>query len=509
MAERPAEILIVDDDESLRRVTSYHLEKAGYAVRAAATGDEALALLEAGDLPPAARPDVDRPPTIGPVPGPVSAGGPPDLIVTDVRMPGMSGLQLLQRVKARWPQLGVVVITAHGSVEDAVEAMRLGAHDYLVKPFDHQALLLTVQKGLRYSRLLRENERLREVAAATARFETLIGASEALRSVIETAAQVAPRQTTVLILGESGTGKELLARGIHLASSRADGPFVAVNVGGLPEGLIDSELFGHVKGAFTGAVGDRKGRFELAHGGTLFLDEIGELRLDLQVKLLRALQEGEIERVGGTSAVGVDVRVIAATNRDLEAMVADGEFRVDLYYRIAVVPLHLPPLRDRRDDLPLLIRHFLEGFARAGKGRAPHRVVTVSDAAQEALARYRWPGNVRELQNVLERALVLHPEGPIELADLPERIRRPQPQAPGLLGELPEEGVDLEQLEKELIRRALDKCGGNQSRTARYLGITRNTLLYRLEKYGLKSGKGGPEAELPAAAREAGPQEQP
>ncbi len=455
-------IFLVDDDASLRRVTSYHLEQAGYEVTPLASAEEAMKALEAAEreLPPSSF---------------------PELLITDVRMPGMDGLDLLRHLKAKWPQLGVIVVTAHGSVEDAVRAMRAGAHDYLLKPFEHEALLLSVDKALRLNQLIRENRRLRELAGDRLRLENMVATSPAMDEVLRQAAQVAPRNTTVLLLGESGTGKELLARAIHYGSNRREGPFVAVGTGALPENLIDSELFGHRRGAFTGATADRKGKFELAGGGTLFLDEIGDLKPDLQVKLLRALQEREVDPLGSNRPVPVDVRVIAATHRDLEAMVAEGSFREDLYYRLAVVTLTLPPLRSRRDDILPLARHFAQRIAAAHQQPVP----ALSAAAEKMLVGYAWPGNVRELENVMERALALHPEGPIEAGDLPERLHRKREKPRALLGELPEDGLDLNELEKEVIERALAHCGGNRSATARYLGITRNTLNYRLDKYGI------------------------
>jgi two-component system NtrC family response regulator len=448
-------ILLVDDDESIRRVTRYHLEQAGHEVVALSSAEEALAELEEQSV---------------------------SLLITDVQMPGLSGLDLLRRVKARWPEVGVLVITAHGSIEDAVEAMRIGASDYLVKPFEHAALRLSVEKALRLSQLLRENERLRELARSSLRFEGMIATSSAMKEVLETAARVAPRNTTVLLLGESGTGKELMARAIHQASSRSEGPFVAVGVGALPETLIDAELFGYRKGAFTGADSHKQGRFVLAQGGSLFLDEIGDLRIDLQVKLLRVLQESEVDPLGADRTVPVDVRVIAATNRDLESMVRNGEFREDLYYRLAVLPLDLPPLRQRKDDIGPLVHHFASRISEREGQKSPDFAPEV----MSALLDYEWPGNVRELENVIERALVLNSDGPIRLEDLPPRLRLATGEKESILGPLPEEGLSLEQVEKELIERALDKCGGNQSRTARYLRISRNTLLYRMEKHGLR-----------------------
>jgi two-component system, NtrC family, response regulator len=448
-------VLLVDDDESLRRVTEHHLKSADYEVVAVERAEAALQELEDSAF---------------------------SVIVTDVRMPEMDGIELLRRVRVRWPQIGVLVITAHGRVEDAVEAMRVGAHDYLVKPFEHEALLLSVEKSLRLTHLLRENQRLRELAQQRLQFENMIATSSSMKTVLSEATQVAPRDTTVLVLGDSGTGKELMARALHHASPRSEGPFVAVAVGALPDSLIDAELFGHRKGAFTGADRDRKGKFELAQGGTLFLDEIGDLRLDLQVKLLRVLQEHEVDPLGAAASVAVDVRVIAATNRDLETMVRDGEFREDLYFRLSVLPLNLPPLRQRKDDIGPLAHHFAVKISEAHGDAAPE----ISDDAMRLLMDYDWPGNVRELENVIERALVLCPAGPIEAENLPERLREDHARPEGILGALPDDGCDLAVVERELITRALEKCGGNQSQTARYLNISRNTLIYRMDKFGLK-----------------------
>ncbi len=327
--------------------------------------------------------------------------------------------------------------------------------------------------------LEKENVRLRAEVIDRYRFDAIVGDSEKIREVIALAGRIAPSDATVLVTGESGTGKELLARGIHYSSGRAEGPFVAVNCAAIPENLIESELFGHVKGAFTGAVRDREGKFELADGGTLFLDEIGDLRVDLQAKILRALQERTIDRVGGVKQVDLDVRVISATNKDLEREVREGNFREDLYYRLSVVTLQMPPLRDRKDDIPLLAEHFLRKFS-------PGPTVRLAPDALALLTAYGWPGNVRELENVMERASILKRGDTITREDLPEKLNRKATGASEVLLNLPEGGLSLEELEKDLIMKALEKHKGNQTRAAEYLRITRPTLIYRMEKYGLK-----------------------
>lgn len=451
----PVRILLVDDDESLREVTAYHLTSEGYDVATAADGNAAFVLCEESV---------------------------PDVIVSDLAMPGMDGLELLKRVRALSDAVVFVMVTAHGSVESAVRAMKLGAYDYIEKPFTADMLKAVVKRALRLANLESENRNLRQVAAEKFSFGNLIGTSERMVEVIRTASQVAPRDSTVFIMGESGTGKELLAKAIHMNSLRKNGPFVAINVGAMPESLVDSELFGYEKGAFTGAAARHIGAFERASGGTIFLDEIADMRADHQVRLLRVLQEREIQRVGGERTVPVDVRVVAATNRDVEALVREGEFREDLYYRLCVVPVTLPPLRDRREDIPLLAAHFLEKYRReAGNPR-----LRLSDGAVAGLAKYRWPGNVRELENVIQRCSAMSSSDEILFEDLPENVRRPQALTGAAVIELPDEGIVLEDLEKDVITRALEKNNFNQSRTARFLGITRNTLLYRMEKFGLK-----------------------
>ncbi len=455
-------ILLIDDDDSLRRVAEYNLREEGYDVVTAAAGAEGLQLFRDRSI---------------------------DLVLTDIRMPEMDGLDLLARLKAIQPDLPVVLLTAHGTISSAVEAMKLGAFDYLTKPFDRDRLRATVRKALDMAALATENRQLRQVIAERFSFANMIAGSRAMRAVTDTAGRVAQTETTVLLDGESGTGKELLAKAIHFHSSRSRGPFVTINCGAIPEQLLESELFGHRRGSFTGAVADKKGKFEVADRGTIFLDEIGELPLMLQVKILRVLQEREIDKVGDTRPIKVDVRVIAATNRDLEKMIADGTFRDDLYYRLAVVSIRMPPLRERADDIPLLVDHFLDKHAgRLGKPRPQ-----VDKRVYAAFNRYAWPGNIRELENVIERALVLDRDGVLAMDDLAERLQSAERQVGTLRMELPDEGISLEEVEKELLRAALHKHSWNQTRAAAYLRITRSTLLYRMQKFGLERPKTGDE----------------
>jgi two-component system NtrC family response regulator len=442
-------ILIIEDDDSLRRVLEFQLAEAGYRVQTAADGERGLALLRR-----------ER----------------PTLVLSDVQMPGMSGDQVLQTIRAELPATLVIMMTAFGTVERAVEAMRIGAHDYLTKPFSRDALLLAVERALTFHGLKQENRRLREELTGQHALDDLIGVSEPMRHLRELVGRVAASEATVLLLGESGTGKELVARAIHHGSPRSQQPFVTVNCAAIPHELLESELFGHLKGSFTGAVRDREGKFVQAGGGTIFLDEVGELPLELQPKLLRVLQEMEVEPVGGRPQ-RVDVRVVAATNRDLVAATRDGRFREDLYYRLAVIPVELPPLKDRSDDIPLLARHFFEKHG--------GRNVAITPEALELLCRYPWPGNVRELENSVERMLVLGRNEQIQPSDLPPVIlAQPGPHRDAVLN-FPPGGYPLEQLEKEAVELALEHCGGNQSKAARFLSIPRHTLIYRMEKYGI------------------------
>jgi two-component system NtrC family response regulator len=448
-------ILVVDDDESLRRVTQVQLEQAGYAVTTAADVPRALAILEKA---------------------------PQDLVITDLKMPGLSGVDLLQRIRAEYPEIIVILVTAFGTVESAVEAMKLGAYDYITKPVNADALRLTVSRALDHLRLREEVQALRGSLDQKYGFENIIGQSNALLYVLDTAARAAQTDSTILIRGETGTGKELLAKAIHFNSPRSDRPFVTINCGAIPKELLESELFGHLKGSFTGAVSHKKGRIELADGGTLFLDEIGEMPLELQVKILRLIQEREIEKVGGTSPTKVDVRIIVATHRNLLAMIEDGTFREDLYYRLAVIPLELPPLRERPDDVPELVQHFFsEGKTKHGKPG-----LVLPDSLLPYFCAYRWPGNVRELENVIERMIVLCRSSEVTISDLPEPLRRERPALESLQLDLPPHGISLEAVEKELILRALEKFNWNQTRAAEYLDLSRKTLIYRMEKFGLQ-----------------------
>jgi two-component system NtrC family response regulator len=460
---RPRTILAIDDDDSLRRVVEYNLAEEGYRVITAADGRSGL---EAYQRQPV------------------------DVVLTDIRMPGMEGIELLARLKAMQPELPVIMLTAFGTIDSAVEAMRLGAFDYLTKPFSRDQLRASVRKALEVAELRSENRQLREVVSERFSFANMIAGSRAMRAVSDTASRVAQTDTTVLLTGESGTGKELLARAIHFNSGRARGAFVTVNCAAIPEQLLESELFGHRRGSFTGAVADKRGKFEMANGGTVFLDEIGELAPLLQVKLLRVLQEREIDKVGETRPIKVDVRVLAATNRDLEKMIAGGTFREDLYYRLAVVSIRMPPLRERVDDIPLLVDAFLEKHAQ----RLAHARPAIQKDVYSAFNLYSWPGNIRELENVVERALVLDQDGVIALDDLPDRLRTRAQRIGNVRIELPDEGISLEKVERELILTALEKHDWNQTRAAAYLDITRSTLLYRMQKYALEREKAAAEA---------------
>ncbi|MDQ3134148.1 MAG: sigma-54 dependent transcriptional regulator [Acidobacteriota bacterium] len=447
-------ILIADDDDSLRRVLEYRLREDDYEVLTAADGLTALDLFTTHEV---------------------------DCLVTDVRMPGLSGLELLRRTSAIKSETPVIVITAYGDVETAVEAMRSGAFDFIPKPFNRDQISLTVAKALTFGRAVAENRNLRRLVHERFRLESIIGTSQAMQEALDRVGRVTATDATVLITGESGTGKELIAKGIHFSGKRARHPFIAVNCAAIPETLIESELFGYKRGAFTSAVADAKGKFEEAHRGTLFLDEISAMPHALQSKLLRVLQEGEIVRLGESTPRKVDVRIIAATNRNLRTMIEDGTFREDLYFRLAVVPVELPSLRERREDIPLLAEHFLKrACERHNCGN-----LKISREVFAALAEYPFPGNVRELENTIEQMVILARGDTIAVEDLPEHIRRPTGHAANLLLRFPPKGLSIEQVERDIIQQALEMHGGNRTHTARYLDITRSALLYRMQKYGL------------------------
>jgi len=448
-------VLVVDDDSSLRRVMKMQLEEAGYQVALASDGEQAGVII-----------DEQR----------------PKLVITDLLMPGMGGLELLKQIRDNRLETTVIMITAFGSVETAVEAMKSGAYDYVTKPIDYEGLVLAVHRAMERQSLLEEVRSLRSALDERYGFENIVGRSKRLLHVLDMASRVAQHDSTVLLLGETGTGKELLARAIHQNGRRKNKPFITINCGAIPKELLESELFGFTRGAFTGAHTAKAGKIEMADGGTLFLDEVGELPLDMQVKLLRLLQNGEIEKLGSTAQAVVDVRVIAATNRNLPAMIEDGAFREDLYYRLAVVPLALPPLRERKEDIPELVQHLLRKL----KARHGHPDLTVAAALVSHLCNYRWPGNVRELENVLERMLVLSSGNQIGLADLPDEMKQTPPAQGSFLLDLPENGISLEGVERELLLRAIEKFNGNQTQAARFLDISRRTLIYRMEKHGLR-----------------------
>lgn len=448
-------ILVVDDDENLRWVLQTQLEDMGYQASTAADGLHALEAI---------------------------GQSPPSLVLTDLKMPGLSGMDLLERIRKEYPEVPVVIVTAFGTIQSAVHAMRAGAYDYLTKPIDFEELGLVVDRVLEHFRLVAEVRSLRASLDRKYGFENIIGHSKSLLTVLETAARAAQSESTILIHAETGTGKELLARAIHFNSRRRDKAFVTINCGAIPRDLLESELFGHVKGAFTGAISHKSGRVELADRGTLFLDEIGEMPGELQVKLLRLIQQGELEKIGAASPTRVDVRIIAATHRNLQAMIEDGTFREDLYYRLAVIPLILPPLRDRSEDIPELVQFFFTK-ERARQGRPE---LTLPPTLLPYFQDHRWPGNIRELENVIERIVVLARGDEIIVSDLPDFLRRERPTAEMLQLELPEAGISLESVEKDLIIRALKKFGGNQTHAARYLDISRKALVYRMEKHGLR-----------------------
>jgi DNA-binding NtrC family response regulator len=407
------------------------------------------------------------------------AGSPVDLVLSDWKLPDGDGRMLLDEVRSDWPQVAFIMVTAYGTIARAVDAIRGGADDYLAKPFERQALLLALEKALRSRRLEDENRRLAAELGERDRLVDLVGRAPSMQKLFRRVEKLATTDATVLLTGESGTGKELAARALHALSRRADGEFIAVNCAAVPEGLIESEFFGVEKGAFTGADRTRPGKFEAAHDGTLFLDEVGELPLTVQPKLLRALQEGRVTRVGGHREIITDVRIIAATNRDLAAEVAAGRFREDLYYRLNVVPVKMPPLRDRREDIPRLVEHFAQGAAR----RHGVRAEDFGSRIMKRLLDYAWPGNVRELANVVERLVLLADDGRVSIDDLPEEMSERPRLHNGF--ELPAGGLSWEEHEASCLRQALQSSSGNRAQAARLLDLPYKAFLYRLEKYGL------------------------
>jgi len=465
-------ILVVDDEYLIRWSLQQELAKEGYEVTTAEDGEGALRLVREFS---------------------------PDLVLLDIQLPGLDGIQVLQRIKASDPEIVVIMITAHGMVDTAVAAMKSGAFDYINKPFNLEGVKLSIRKGLEAHHLRGEVQRLRQEQQARFSLDRVVARSDAMRAVLEMVSRVASSgASTVLLQGESGTGKDLVAKALHYTGARAERSFMAINCASLPEQLLESELFGHERGAYTDAKGTKKGLFELADGGTIFLDEIAEMRLDLQAKLLRVIEEKSFRRIGGVKDIQVDVRIVAASNKDLEAERRAGRFREDLFYRLNVVPIRLPPLRERPDDILPLAEYYTKVFNR----EFAKQIAGFSPEAERALLRYRWPGNVRELKNVLERAVLLHAGTRVEAADLPPEIlgtpqaaaveepggeqaagaRAPVPTAAFVI---PPGGISLEKLEDDLVRQALEKSRGNQTKASQLLGISRDSLRYRMKKMGL------------------------
>ncbi len=470
MPEREIHLLLVEDEASLREVTARRLAAEGYRVVEVDSGEAAVEGLEDCAF---------------------------DIVLTDLRLPGIDGTAVLDAALERYPDIVCIVVTGFGTVTDAVAAIKRGAADFITKPLQFDQLLHVMRSALEQRRLRSENAWLRSQIQERYRFEGLVGRSPRMRELFDLLETVAASPSTVLVTGETGTGKELAAKAIHHNSPRRSHRFVALNCSAVPETLLESELFGHVRGAYTGAVASRAGRLESAHRGTLFLDEVGTMSGPLQAKLLRVLQEREFERIGDDRSIRIDVRIIAATNADLLQMVGEGRFREDLYYRLNVIPIFLPPLRERREDIPLLVRHFVEAFGRQ-QGRS--REVTVTQAAMRRMMGYRWPGNIRQLENAIERALTLsRTRAWIDVGDLPRELQQTSLSEQAASPAIPEEGFDLAAhlaaVERQLIRRALDDTGGNRQQAARRLGLKRTTLVEKLRRLGGDGGKtsAGPE----------------
>ncbi|NOT22045.1 MAG: sigma-54-dependent Fis family transcriptional regulator [Nitrospiraceae bacterium] len=456
-------ILVVDDERGLREVLSIMLKRAGYVVTEASDGEEAIGQINKEIF---------------------------DLVITDLRMPKADGMAVLKAVKSSAPETVVLVITAFATADSAVDAMKQGAYDYLTKPFQVDEVQLIIRNALEKRRLSTENILLKREMASQSSFAQLVGQSESMQKVFNVVRQVSDAKSNVLICGESGTGKELVARAIHYNSARSSMPFVAVNCSAVPETLLESELFGHMKGSFTGAMANKAGLFEVANGGTIFLDEIGDTTPTIQVKLLRVIQEREFRRVGGNQDVKVDVRIVAATNRDLEKAVADGSFREDLYYRLDVIPIRLPPLRLRTGDIPLLVNHFLGKFSQESGKPAP----VLTSEAMHVLLGHEWRGNVRELENLIERVVTFSAGAPVTDQDIRGWLHRAvTPQQQGLPTDLPEDGLDLEELingiEKDLLLKALERAMWVKKKAARLLRLNTRSFRYRLEKYAIKGGR--------------------
>jgi len=451
-----ADVLLVDDEKSVRSTLAIMLNKSGYSVDEAGSGPDALGLMKDRIF---------------------------DLLITDLKMEPMNGLELLKKTKHTNPSTEVIMMTAFGTVESGVEAMKLGAYDYIQKPFEKDEFLLLVEKALERKALISEVEQLQNELREKYSFENIIGNSNEMMEVLSMVSKVAKTDSTVLITGESGTGKELVAKALHVNSRRKNRAFVTINCGALPENLQESELFGHVRGAFTGAMRDKRGLFQEANGGTLFLDEIGEMAPPTQVKLLRFLQDGEIRRVGENEPIHVDVRLIAATNQDLEKLIEEGQFREDLYYRLNVIPIHMPPLRERKDDIALLVKHFLTQHHAKGNTK----ITDVSPEAMEIITNYEWTGNVRELENVIERAVVLASGTVLQQEDLPQSVQREKRVKGG--SDLQLEGRTLEELEKHYILKTLDAHDWNQKKASELLGISTTTLWRKLKSYGIEPKK--------------------
>jgi DNA-binding NtrC family response regulator len=451
----PGSILVVDDEKGQREILSAILDREGYRTLAVPGGRDALQRLKEEEF---------------------------DLILTDLKMQGMSGLELLERVLAEDPGQCVIIMTAHGTIDSAVEAMKNGAFDYLEKPLNREDLLMTLQRAFKHVMLLRENRALHRRLEEHEGIPSIIGDHDKIKEVFRIVNKIAPTNSTVLIYGESGTGKELVARAIHERSTRKDKPFFAINCAAIPETLMESELFGHEKGSFTGAGSREIGIFEAAEKGTIFLDEIGEMSVAMQAKLLRAIQEKEIRRVGGKANIAIDVRLISATNRDLEAEIRKGAFRDDLYYRLNVIRLNLPPLRERGSDIAVLAEFFVKKHSRA----SDIQLKGISRAALKILMNYSWPGNVRQLESVIERGVLMAEGDYIQPEDLPAEVHEELSQRGSLPFDLPPEGISMDDLEREIIIKAMDRSGWVIAKAAPLLGISYKTLQYRLEKFGIE-----------------------